>query len=203
MIRLFAIVAVFVCASISATAQYELSLQASYELPLDELRWVFKPGTGAIAIFSKTKTYKKKRSAFGIGVGYSRFVPKEKTFYYLVSQNEVGTISYENMNVYQLTGHLRRDIIIKKIYELFYGVECGYYYTQYGFVSQDPFHSINSSNFIGRIALAGKAGIGYPLSKNIGAFFQTRYLISMSPSNDGENTFNAYWANSLGVNLRF
>jgi hypothetical protein len=189
--------------SLSAAAQIEFSLQGSVELPVDELRWVFKPGTGVIATLSKIKKYKKKGSAFGVSFGYSKYVPKQDLFYYLVNTSEVGTIKYDQMKAYQLSAQFRKEYIIRKQIELFYGLEIGIYYIKYGFESQDAYQHINSSNFIGRYVLAPKAGINYQVNKQVGVFFQTRYMLNIAKTDDADDNINLYWANSLGVNYRF
>jgi hypothetical protein len=188
---------------VSASAQIEVTAHASVELPVDELKWVFKPGTGAVVTVSKTKRYKKKGSAMGVSLGYTKFTPKQDMFFYLVNADEVGTIKYDDMKSYQLSLQYRWDFGITKQVEAFGGLELGYHYTKFGFESHDPYQSIDSDSFVGRIALAPKIGIHYMFNKQIGAYLQTRYLISMAKSDIHDDQFNVYWTNSVGVSLSF
>ena len=189
--------------SISAAAQTEIAIQGSYEMPIDEMKWVFKPGQGVTLTLSKMKERRKKRSVIGLNVGFSKFVPKEDIFYYLVNEDELGTIRYKDMLVYQLGLHLRQDFILQEHIELFYGFEMGYYYTKYGYESRDPYIIEDSYNFIGRGAVAARVGVNFPITEHVGAFFQTKYLVSIGPSDDEDNIINVYWNNSAGLNFRF
>ena len=188
--------------AISASAQWEFSAQATIDLPVDEMKWVFKPGTGMILTLSKTKKYKKRGSASGVSIGYSRQVPKQDIFYYLVN-DELAWIKYDKMTAYQLAYQFREDFIIKKKIELFVGGELGLYYTKYGYESHEPGHDINSSSFVGRLVAAPKAGINYQFTKSTGLFFQTKYAISIGKSDDSKDVINLHWINSVGANFRF
>lgn len=201
--KLLIISASLLCLSIGATAQVELAVQGSYEMPIDEMKWAFKPGRGVIVTVSKTKEHRKKRSVLGVNVGFSKYVPKEDLFYYLVNDDELGTIRYKDMLVYQLSMHLRQDFILQKHIELFYGLELGYHYTKYGYESRDLYIIEDSYNFIGRGAIAARAGVNFPITEHAGAFLQTKYLVSIGASDDVDNVINVYWNNSVGLNFRF
>jgi len=203
MIKLLPVVILLSGLSFSAKAQMEVAVHGSVEIPLDELKWVFKPGTGVVATISKTKRYKTKGSAIGGSIGYSKFSPKEDLFYYYVSDTEVGTIRYEDMVSYQAAIQGRWEIIIKKKIDLFCGLELGIHYTKTAFVSHDPFQSVDSDSFVGRYVAAPKAGVNYMLTKKLGAYFQTRLALSLAKSDIRDDQVNTYWTNSLGMLYRF
>jgi hypothetical protein len=186
-------------------AQVEIAAGASYELPLDELKWVYKPGKSYQLTISKTDRYKNKRTSWGINLGYASFVPKEALFYYLVNEDEIGTIAYENYNLYLLTVNARRDFILNKNIEIFLGTEFGLHYAQYGYVSDDSYIDEDATYVEGRGAVSPKAGITFTLTAHLSIFVQSRYNVSVGESNftASSNIFNYSWSNGVGVNLRF
>jgi hypothetical protein len=197
------VIVCFVGIPMSAMAQYEFSIQGAFEKPTDKLKSVFKPGTGVVATFSKTKRYKNKGSAMGVSIGYSTFVPKQDIFRYTVDNSGDGSIRYDKMSVYQLSLQLRRDYIIDKKLDLFTGFELGLHYTKTGYEQHDPNHSTSSNSFVARVALAPKAGVNFQLTDHVGVFFQTRYLVSIGRLDFEDAVVNTFWTNSLGLNFRF
>lgn len=198
--------AALLCLSLTAHAQFEISTQGTFETILDELKWVYKPGSGFVLTLSKYEAYRKKRaSSFGFNLGYSKYNVKQDLFYYLVNADEVGTIKYSDMQVFQFGVQLRRDYAIRKQVELYYGMEIGIYYTKYKYEAHDPYFDESSTNIVGRGAVSPKAGINYQFNERIGAFIQTRYLLTFAKSADAvnsKNVVNFYWVNSVGLNFR-
>jgi hypothetical protein len=197
------IVATIIIASLETHAQVELSIQASHERALDELGDIYKPGINYMLSISKTDKYKKKRMAWGVILGFTKFHPKEDVFYYQVNETETGTIRYENYNVYQLSANVRRDFILIETLELFYGAEIGYHYVQYAFLSEDSFVIEDNSTVESRIACTPKVGAQFLLTKKLSAFLQTRYSLSMATGDAPGNFMNFFWSNGIGLTLRF
>lgn len=202
---LFMCSAIIMIASNTSLAQLEISVQGNYEIPLDELKWIYKPGTGALLTISKTDKYKKKRTAFGGNIGFTRFNAKEDIFYYLLNGTDLGTVHYGNYDVYQLSLNYRRDFIINKSFELFMGAEFGYQYANYRYISHDSMIDEDGTTIEGRIGVSPKAGFNFVFSKNVSAFIQSRYTVSLitQPSDKTENIINYFLSTSIGLNFRF
>lgn len=187
----------------TAQAQLEMSVQSSYELPIDELKWVYKPGLNNTLFISKIKTYKNKRTAFGGNLGFSSFQPKAEKFYYLVNEDEVGTITYGNYQALQLAVHGRRDFILNKSVELFVGLEVGIAYTKFTYVSDDPYISEDATTIHGRVLLTPRAGVNFIISNSISIFLCGRYAVSFASTDVPEDILNFSVAGAAGLNFRF
>ncbi|GAA5037136.1 hypothetical protein GCM10011506_33170 [Marivirga lumbricoides] len=188
-------------------AQVEINLSGAIEIPLDELSWIYNPGKSAQLAVSFLDEYKKRRSSWGINIGYSVATPKQEVFYFPYSiDNEVffGTISYSDMQSFQLSSNFRSDFILSKHIEFFLGAEVGYHYISSSYDS-DSYNDVSATSIIGRVAISPKTGFAFMLTDNIGLNLQTRYNISIIAGGevDDSKIVSFFWSNGAGVTLRF
>jgi hypothetical protein len=184
-------------------SQIDVSLQTNYEVPFDELKWVYKPGVNYLLSVSKTDKYKKKRTAWGGTLGYSSFKPKEDIFYYLVNENEIGTIAYEEYQTLQIFLHGRRDFILNKNLEFFIGADIGYIHAMFSYYSADAYIVEDATNIEGRLAIAPNLGLNFVLTDRLGVFIQSRYIASVAETDIQNNVLNYSLSGGVGLNLRF
>jgi hypothetical protein len=186
------------------SAQMEIGVQTAYETPIDEMKWIFKPTQSFALTVMKTDKERRHRSAFGGSLGYARFTPKQDLFYYLVNDDELGTVHYSDYTIYRLAGNIRHDFILGKRIELSLGAELGYHYVKYSYQSDDAYISDGGTTIDSRVAAAPYGGVGLVLTKHISLSLQTRYLVTLSANGERKDDIvNVIWANSFGINFRF
>ena len=184
-------------------AQTELSLHTTYEVPLDELKWIFKPANNYQLSISSIDKYKNKRTALGVALGYANFTPREEVFYYLVNEGELGTISYTDYQVVQVALSPRWDYIFNRL-ELFFGAYLGYQYVIYGYESADSYQTEDAKNIVSRVLMAPKAGAAFLLSEHVAVFAHLRYNCSLGfGSGNKSDRLNYSLAPGMGLNFRF
>ncbi|HEX8545648.1 MAG TPA: hypothetical protein VF691_01725 [Cytophagaceae bacterium] len=174
-------------------AQRELSLKIGNEIPMGELRWVYKSAPSISIGFSVLKEKSKVNQSLGIGVGFFQFKPQEEIFYYLLNSEEYGTAQYSNYKVFQLFVPMRIDFLLNEKFELFGGVDFGYYYVIYSYHTKDKVIDEEGEAIEGKGALAPKAGINYNLSKKVGLTLQAKYNLyfSLGSSDQQSSSYNS------------
>jgi hypothetical protein len=187
----------------AAWSQIEITLQSAYDMPIDELKWIYKPAMNNMLTFSWTDKTKRSRTAFGITAGYAVFQPKEDIFYYLVNEEEVGTITYEKYQTLQFSAQLRQDFRLTKTFEIFCGAELGYQYTSYAYISSDPYIYEDATTILGRYFAAPRLGVNLMVTEKFGFSVFSRYAVSIGNSDTEEDTVNHNIAAGAGLILRF
>lgn len=192
--------------------QSEISLKTSYEIPLGELKWIYKPNMSYLLSYSKLNEKRGKSTSVGVGIGYLSLKPKQDTFYYLLSEDEYGTAKYSNYTLIQLLGLFQWNYEVSKKAEFFWGVDAGYYYIRYEYEDKNTFVHTDGSRTEGKGAIGPKIGFTYKLSKNFGLQYLTKYNTYFSLGTTDSNSayynsnlgeFDFLWTNQLGVFLRF
>ena len=183
-------------------AQVELALHTAYEMPLDELKEIFRPAINYQLTVSNIDQYKNKRSSFGITLGYAKFISRQDEFYYQVNEDEYGTISYDPYHVIQLALAFRKDFIFQR-FELFVGADAGYQYTIYHYLSSDPYTTDDASYIVNRAMLAPKAGFNFLINNAVSIFASARFICSIGGAGDNQRDIvNTFVSPGLGVNFR-
>lgn len=188
--------------SVSAVvAQTEISLTPSYEVPLGELKWIYQPGMSYALNVSRVKETRVSRTTTGLEIGYLRFQPKDSVFYYLLSEEEYGTISYSNYQAIQLSLTIRRDFFLNDRVSLFIGAGVGYYYTFFDYEDRNSFVSTDGQNIEGRAGISLRLGVNVLLTESVGMLLQSKYNASIGQP-DISSVYNHYLSNGLGIFIR-
>lgn len=197
---------------VQISAQHEVSFKIGHEMPMGELRWVYNSAPSLSAGYSFLREGNKTNQSMGIGIGLFQFKPKEEIFYYLLDEEEYGTISYSNYKFFQLFIPFRIDYLIGDKLEIFGGVDLGYYYVSYRYENKNNFVSENSTNIEGKGAIAPKCGVNYNLSDKIGFTLQAKYnaYFSLGSSDQRSASFNSnlgtgnhFFSTQIGTYIRF
>ena len=195
-------VSALMLAASAAVAQTEISLTSSYEVPLGELKWIYQPGMSYALNVGRVKETRVSRSTTGIEVGYLRFQPKDSVFYYLLSEEEYGTIRYSNYQAIQLSLTLRHDFFLNDRVSLFVGAGVGYYYTFFTYLDDNSFVNTDAQVIEGRAGISPRVGVNVLLSESVGLLVQSKYNASIGQP-DISSLYNHYLSSGLGVFVRF
>ena len=199
------------CCKISV-AQIEISAGSGYNLPLGELKWIYSPALSYSLALSKVKERKKSRNALGLELGYMRFQPKDSVFYYLLSEEEYGTVNYSNYQIYQLSAVIRHDFILSEHLSLFIGSGFGYYYVNFQYNQYDPYVTTEGQTIEGKFAVSPRVGISVNFNKSIGVFLHSQYNFMLSVGsleagsasyNSNTGSYNYYLSHVGGLYFRF
>ncbi len=191
--------------SVASFGQLEISAGSSYEIPLGEMRDVYKGSPAYQLGFLKSHQYKKKRNSWGVLLGYASLTPRADTLYYEVETNngiEYGAIHYENYVAYQLMFTGRYDILLSKKMEFFYGYDMGLHYTKFAYQLQGPYTAEDASEIIARIALSPKLGMSVELTKFVYLSVFGKYTISVGDTEDKKNIVNQYLGAGAALGFR-
>lgn len=182
-------------------AQHELSLKLGHEIPMGELKWIYKSAPSISISYANLRDTRNGFSSLGIGLGFFQFRPQQETFYYLLSDKENGKISYSNYKVFQLFFPLRLDFSINEKFDFFGGADIGYYYIIFDYENNNPYVNESGRTIEGKGAFAPKAGINYNVSEKFGFTLQARYNLYFSLGQANPNS--AYYNSNLGLANHF
>jgi hypothetical protein len=208
----FSLLSIFIFNHLNVIAQPELSVKIGNEIPMGELKWVYKNAPSISVSYSSLKYRRKVTQSFGVGLGFLQFKPKESFFYYLLNDKEYGTVSYSNYNVFQLFVPIRIDFLLSDKFELFGGLDFGYYYVFFEVEDKNKYIDEHSVTSDGKGSLAPKCGINYNLSPKIGINLQAKYnaYFSLGTSDAGSTNynsnlggFNQFFSTQIGSYIRF
>ena len=183
-------------------AQVEVSLSASYELPLGELKWIYQPTIGYALNLSRINETRVSRMLTGLEVGYLRFQPQEAAYYYLLDEEEYGTISYGNYQVFQFSGTFLHHALINEKLSLFIGTGVGYYYTSFTYDDSNSFVSSEGQSIEGRGAITPRVGANWMLTESLGVLAQGKYNATLGRP-DISGLYQHYLSLGLGAFVKF
>lgn len=202
--KLLILIIIYAGCTLPGIAQKELSLSVSYEIPIDEFKWSFRPANNYQLSFSKSDKYKNRRKNWGIRIGYTKFVPHEDIYYFQVGESEYGTISFSDYKSFQFILDLREDFILNKKLELFLGCQAGLqqiildYYLAYPGQTEDGGYNVTGG------LLSAKSGANFLISPKFSISIFGKGTFSVSPTSEvSKDIFNFLLAPGTGINYRF
>ena len=199
----------------TAQGQKNLSLSAQYPIFLDDLRFIYQASPGLRIGYSSMGDDDGESSerSLDFGLGVYRFQPKDTIFYYLVNDNEVGSIKYSNYWMFQLKMGCSYVLRPSERTEMYFGVDFGYYYVFLDTEYNEPGRTGSSSSFQGMGVVAPKAGVNILVGERIGLTYQSSFDFYTTLGGGDEydpftynpeaGNFNYFITNSLGAYLRF
>jgi hypothetical protein len=150
--------------SYSVRAQIEFSGSFSVEFPTGDMKEIYSTAPG-ISISGGNYTEKRKGfSYFGAEIGIIRFNPRQDEFTYQLNGDDLRLTSYDPYVVIPISLLLRGGWKMGQKSQLFYGLDAGYYFTKWGYESNDP--SRKTSDQINETTVGGKFHLGWRYQVN-------------------------------------
>lgn len=176
-------------------AQSGFSISIDYETPLDGLGIVYKPTTGYTLHYLSHDDL----TIWNWSIGYQLFKPKQDTFYYAFSENNHGTVTYEDYTIIPMYGGVTRKIDLFNNVKLLPGIDIGYY-------------CIINDGLTFKGDLSPKLGLSYNFTESFSIRFQSKYNVffevgSSDPQSVHYNphlgTFDLTFSNGISLSYVF
>lgn len=211
MVKQFLIlIALILTYQVSASQSKRIGLNASYNVPLGDLSWVYNSAPGIQLNYSTLipKGRNNNIVAVGLNLGFTKFTPKEDTFYYLTEIDNVlgyGIATYSDYAFLQLSANVTYEFRILHRFYLQLGFEIGAYYTNLEYFASDEQMTVDGRIIDLQGALVPSIGFVYRVSELIGISPFLKYHVygSTSETTADFKSFKNHYSPGLGIHFNF